>query len=175
MKELGELAKMFGELATGAYKDDLVPILDLIGSQVKSELETQIGEYQPGIGPFPAMAPLSQTTIEIKSRLGLGKNGPDSPLWATGAFHDDIGYQINRNDLSVEIGTHKDYILYQELGTGKIPPRPIFGPVTMQVMQKLAPQISAAAAMGITGGVWGNLGVKANPFTSRGISSEILP
>jgi hypothetical protein len=176
MKSLEKLAGYFGRLAVGGYKSNLAPVLDLIGSSVKAEAEKEIGEYQDAIGSYPATAELSDVTIEIKQRLKLGKGGEaDSPLWATGKYHDSIQSSPDVNSLSVSVGTNVDYVIYQELGTGKIPPRPIFGPATLRAIPPLLPTISAAAAMGIKGGVWEGLSAEGITFTKNKPNANILP
>lgn len=174
MKDFGQAAAYFGELAAGKFKQNLSPVLDLIGNSVKANIEENIGEYQSGIGPFPPTAQLSDVTVDIKLREGLGKDGnADSPLYATGEFHDSIKVHKDIPALSVEIGTDLKRIIYHELGTGRMPPRPTFGPAVLRVLPKLLPRISSAAALGIAGGVWKNLGARA--MTYSGNSQSLLP
>ena len=161
MKTLNQAAAFFGQLAAGGYKHNLSPILDLMGSHVKTEVEKEIGEYQSGIGPFPDTAQLSDVTLERKGREGLGKGGdPDTPLWATGEFHDSIQVHKDVPSLSVEIGSDVDHVVFQEMGAGNAPPRPVFGPSVLRAIPPIMPQIEATAAMGLAGGVWSGLGVE---------------
>lgn len=173
---LGDFAKFLMKEAAGAYKQALRPVLDEIGAAVKAEVQKEIGEYQSAIGQYPATAPLSPVTIEIKTRDGLGKNGnPDTPLWASGEFHDDVRFQSDVGSLSVEIGTDKEYIKFTELGTADMPPRPVFGPAALRVMPQFLPALAAASAMGIAGGIWSGLGVKAITHTQQGDSAHLVP
>lgn len=176
MKSLTDAAQFFGQLAAGGYKRNLLPILDLIGNSVKAEVEKEIGEYQGAIGPYPATAPLAEATLERKSKAALGKGGlANSPLWATGKFHDSIETAKNVTGLEVEIGTNVDYVINQELGTSKIPPRPVFGPATLRVLPKLLPTIAAAGAAGIKGGAWKGLSAEGIAYTSKGMNTNLLP
>lgn len=176
MKTLGQAAMYFGQLAIGGYKLNLVPILDMIGAAVKTEVEKEIGEYQGSIGPFPATAPLADATLERKGRDNLGKGGdPNTPLYATGKFHDSIGTAKDINSLSVEIGTDVEYIIEQELGTSRIPPRPVFGPATLRALPPLEPAITASAALGIVGGVWKGLAVEGITAAGGKATANILP
>ena len=169
MNNFAQAASFFGQLAAGAYANNLSPVLDMIGAAVKAEVENEIGEYQSGIGGFPATAPLAASTLERKSKHGLGKHGnPDSPLWATGKFHDSIGTRKSIPTLSVQIGSNEDHVIFHELGTSNEPPRPVFGPATLRVLPRLIPAISAAAAHGIAGGVWQGLSAEGITHTSQG-------
>lgn len=175
MKPLGDLGKLFLAEAAGAYRTQLIPVLQQMGRMAVEEIKNEIGNYQSAIGPYPATAQLSPVTLDIKTRQGLGLNGnPDTPLWATGDFWADVSFQVDPGSLSVEIGTNKFYIVYTELGTGTMPPRPIFGPATLRI----APQLGAVAASGsfagIFGGVWSGLGVRGTTATSRGQNAVVL-
>jgi hypothetical protein len=176
MKTLGQLASHFGQLAAGAYKQNLSPILDLIGQAVKTEVQKEIGEYQGAISPFPRTAPLAQATLDRKADNNWGKGGnPDTPLWATGDYHNSIGVAKDVNSLSVEIGSNTPYVKYHELGTGEMPQRPIFGPATLRAIPPLLPAISDAAGLGIIGGAWKGLSAEGITHTPDGPSANILP
>jgi hypothetical protein len=95
--------------------------LAAIGARVRTRVREKIGELQPAQGPFPAWAPLAPSTVRRK--------GHDRPLIETGAFREDVSYRVGVG--RVEIGTHQDYIVYTELGTSTIPPRPVFGPAAL--------------------------------------------
>lgn len=176
MKTLGQLASQFGQLAAGGYKNNLRPILDLMGSSVKAEVQIEIGEYQSGVGPYPATAQLADATLDRKAKSGEGKGGnPDTPLWATGEYHDTIDYAKDVNSLSVEIGSNLDYVKYLELGTADMPPRPVFGPATLRAVPKIMPQIAAAAVVGMSGGVWSGLGVKGVTHSGGNDTATLMP
>ena len=176
MKSFKQAAAHFGSLAAGGYKQNLSPILDMIGTAVKHEVQSEIGEYQPGVGPYPPMAPLADATLERKTEKGLGKTGdPNSPLWATGEFHDSIQTAKSISELSVEVGTDRENVVAHELGTSNEPPRPIFGPSVLRALPPLLPAISAAAAMGISGGVWKGLTAEAITHTNQGPGANIEP
>jgi hypothetical protein len=158
---LTQLAAHFGKLAAGAYKQNLSPVLDMLGQAVKAEVEKEIGEPQGSIGPYPATAPLSIETVYKKAKAGTGKGGdPFSPLWETGAYHDSIGVAKDIPSLSVEIGTNLDYVEHLEVGTGSMPPRPVLGPSALRAIPPLLPVVAHAAAQGIMGGAWSGLSVE---------------
>lgn len=148
--------KSFDALAvelTGAmrttYPEALVNTLDDIGKAVTERAKDKVGHYQSGIGQFPQWAPLAASTIDRKQRAGF--SNPDGPLLASGAFKDSIGYVVDAGNLKVTIGTDKPYIVNTEMGTAKIPPRPVFGPSALEIIPKKLPKIGSYAACGLAG------------------------
>jgi hypothetical protein len=149
---LGALAQYLMKQTARNYVSKLSGALSQIGQSVQQEAKSEIGTYQSGVGPYPPTAPLAEATIERKAKEGYGMHGdPDTPLYATGAFQEDINYKVDEANLSVDIGTNQDYIVYTELGTGKMPPRPIFGTSALRAVPKTLPLIGAYATAGITG------------------------
>lgn len=176
MKTLGQLATIFAGLAAGGFKSNLVPVLGLIGTNIQAEVQSEIGEYQTGIGGYPATAQLADSTLDRKARAGTGKGGnPDAPLWATGAYHDSIDVRMDIATLSVEIGSNDEKAIRHELGTDRMPPRPVFGPSTMRALPPLIPAISAAASFGIKGGVWSGLSAAAVTYAGGRPIANIQP
>jgi hypothetical protein len=144
------LAHHIANNAKAVYQQNCHTALEMIGCAVEEAIKNDIGHYQPGIGQFPAWVSLSQATLDYKAKMGWGKGGnPDTPLWATGAFHDDVSHAIR--GLTVTVGTNKDYIKYTELGTSRQPPRPVFGPATLRVVPHVLPYLGHVAALGIAG------------------------
>lgn len=173
---LGSMAAHLLQMAAGGYRHALTPVLDEVGKAVKDEVKKEIGTYQPGVGQYPATAPLAQSTLETKAKKGHGKGGnPDTPLWATGDFHDDVNFKSNTATLSVQIGTNKEYIAQHELGNVHHPPRPVFGPATLRVLPHQMPLLAKAAAMGIAGGAWKGLGAFGRTHTKQGASATLSP
>lgn len=176
MKTLGQAANYFGNLAAGAYKSNLSPVLDMLGRAVQDEAKREIGHYQPGISPFPGTAKLAPATIErkIQRQHGMGGN-PDTPLWATGAYHDSIQTAKDVSSLSVEIGSNEPHVIFHELGTRNMPQRAVFGPATLRAVPPLLPKVAQAGVWGMAGGVWKGLGVEGITHTPLGPSANILP
>lgn len=176
MRSFGQMAQIFGKLAAGGLKKSMSSTLDTIGEGVKKECQKEIGEYQPGIGPYPATAPLSPVTLERKARKGHGKGGnPDTPLYATGEYQESIQYMKDTGKLSVEIGTNVPYVKFHEVGTSEMPPRPIFGPATMRAIPPLLPVIKKAAIYGIFSGAWGDIGAEGITHAGGKKRVNILP
>jgi hypothetical protein len=117
--------------------------LQPIGDEVKKEAVDQIGHYQSAIGTFPAWEQLADATLDRKQKLGLGLGGnPDTPMFASGAFRDDIESSTDTGALQVRCGTHKEYVINTELGTAKMPPRPVFGPAGLRAMPAILKDMS---------------------------------
>jgi len=128
----------------------------MLAQGVQKRAIDSVGHYQPAISPFPEWAPLAPATIARKMRgrrgRGWGLNGnPDSPLYRTGEFRKHIFYRINQRDLTATIGTTKDYIVNTELGTSRMPPRPVFGPAAMREVPLQLSSIQANMVMGLFG------------------------
>jgi len=149
------LAQHLTHAAVKTYPAMMNQLLDEVGKAVKDQVQSDIGYYQPAagsLGLFPAWAPLAPSTVEKKARLGQGLNGnPDSPLYATGAFHDDVSYAVDKKRLNVQIGTTLPYVIYTELGTANMPPRPVFGPAALKVVPRFEQRATIFAVAGITG------------------------
>ncbi len=130
----------------------LTAALREIGALVAAHARSKVGVYQVRAGPYAGWDPLALSTIERKQRLGqLGRRSADDPLYATGAFLADIHYEIHLPTWSVAIGTSKEYIVYTELGTRRMPPRPIFGPAVLERQREITAAAIRATAFGLTG------------------------
>lgn len=147
-----------------AVQQAMIAALHQIGAAVRALVMAHLGHYQPNVGAYPAWAPLAPATIERKTRLGHGLGGnPDTPLYATGRFHDEVEYVVdarggapglqfmNNARTAVHIGTNLDYVRFLEYGTQNMPPRPVFGPAALMVVPHFLPQLHQFVAAGING------------------------
>jgi phage gpG-like protein len=98
--------------------------LELCAQIVEASAKEEIGEYQGEVGAFPAWAPLVESTVEEKERLGYAP--PDNPLWRTGELKESISHEVE-NDEAV-IGSDSEIMVYHEFGTSKMAMRPVLGP-----------------------------------------------
>jgi len=148
MKSLGSLGEFALELA--ALEGSLVLSLhkgaEKIGQIVEQTAKDKIGEYQDGIGPFPAWEELAEATKEDRLRQGFTEN---DPLLRTGDLKNSISH-ISEG-LVATIGSNLDIAAYQELGTNKIPPRPFLGPSVDENHEKIRKIAGAATVAGILG------------------------
>lgn len=101
---------------------------------VQEEAKKSVGEYQPQSGPFAAWAPLAETTKEDRVRQGFPG---DEPELRTGELRDSIETAILVRGREAEIGSNSDVMVYQELGTSKMPPRSILGGAAARVEQEV--------------------------------------
>ena len=111
---------------------------------VELTAKNEIGTYQQGIGQFPAWAQLAESTENEKSKLGYPAN---SPLLRDGTLRDSISNEVQA--LEAVIGSTSDVMVYQELGTERIPPRPVLGPAAIRNRGKIERILGKAVAEGL--------------------------
>ena len=110
---------------------------------VVEDAKFQIGAYQPETGPFPAWAPLADSTEAEKARLGYPA---DAPLLRTGELRDSISSEVK--GLEAVVGSSDDVMVYHELGTDRMPPRPVLGPALFTNRARIV------RIIGVTAGAW---------------------
>jgi HK97 gp10 family phage protein len=114
---------------------------------IEREAKSEIGAYQPQVGPFPEWAPLADSTEAQKAAKGYPSG---APLLATGKMRDNITHEID--GLDAVIGSPDDIAVFHEFGTSKMPPRPIFGPAAYKNLEKLHLIIGTEVVAGIIEG-----------------------
>jgi phage gpG-like protein len=120
--------------------------LEVAAKHVEKTAKDEIGHYQEAVGSFPAWAPLADSTEKEKARLGYPL---DAPLLRTGELRDEITHEVE--GLEAVVGSHDPVMVYQELGTPTIPPRPVLGPAALHEKQAIERILGAAAVSGILG------------------------
>ncbi len=120
--------------------------LDHVGAKIEATAKEEIGIYQPAVGPFSAWAPLADSTVADRVAQGFT---PNDPLLRTGALRDSISHQVD--GLDVAIGSTSDVMVWQELGTATIPPRPVLGPAAVRNERVIQETIGAAVVAGLVG------------------------
>lgn len=120
--------------------------LELVGKHVEKTAKDEIGFYQQEVGPFPAWEELADSTEAEKSRLGFETG---APLLRTGDLRESIGHEVDK--LSAVIGSTSDVMVYQEIGTPTIPPRPVLGPSVLHNKEKIEEILGAAVVSGLIG------------------------
>lgn len=123
---------------------------------IEKTAREEIGTYQPEVGPFNAWPALEDSTIKQHERMGAG----DTPLLVTGELRDTLGYQVEGN--KAVIGSTSDLMVYQELGTPTIPPRPVLGPAAISNKELIEHTMGHAAAGMLygAGAAWTDLEAK---------------
>ncbi|EON13155.1 bacteriophage-like protein [Pandoraea sp. SD6-2] len=149
MKEFGDLASFAAHLGTMAAATDrsLHHGLKKVAVVIEKRAETKFGHYQTSVGPFSAWAPLAEATKADRVASGFT---PDDPLLRTGSLRDSIGHQVSH--LEAIIGSPDDRMVWQELGTDKIPPRPVLGPAAVESKKEIERIVAGAAVSGLLGG-----------------------
>ncbi|NPU23934.1 hypothetical protein [Bradyrhizobium denitrificans] len=90
--------------------------LDKVGSLALSLAAEYPGHYQPG------WAPLAESTLKDKTAKGFAV---PSPLKRTGQMAASFAKELVPTELTVVIGSPEKVALWQEMGTSRIPPRPV--------------------------------------------------
>lgn len=122
---------------------------------IEKEAKSEIGHYQPQVGPFNAWPQLADSTLRHHEAMGVG----DTPLLVHGDLRDSI--QHERHGTEGVVGSKSDIALYQELGTSKIPPRPFMGPAAVKSAAKIKQVMGEAAVKGVLYGAtdaWTSIG-----------------
>lgn len=121
--------------------------LSVVAQRIEDTARAEIGHYQDAIGPFPEWDPLAQSTEEDKARLGYPL---DAPLLRTGETRDSFSHQVD--GLEAVIGSTDEKLVFHELGTSKIPPRPVLGPAVERNGKFIKRIIGRAVVSGFVGG-----------------------
>lgn len=99
---------------------------------VEKEAKSEFGNYQQAVGPFNKWEELADSTKEDRVSQGYSEN---DPLLRSGKLRETISHDVNH--LTAVVGSTSDVMVYQELGTDKIPPRPVLGPSLARVEHKV--------------------------------------
>jgi hypothetical protein len=147
---LGHLADHFlretaGELVI--VREAIQPGLDAASALIEKEAKAEFGTYQQGIGPFGDWPELADATKEDRVRQGYPEN---EPLLRSGELRDSIEREVDHFEATV--GSKSEIMLYQELGTQRIPPRPVLGIALQRCWPQIQALIGKAAAAGFCGG-----------------------
>lgn len=130
-------------LTLNALRDGLEASARMLEATARAE----IGVLQPAVGPFNAWAPLAQSTVDAK--------GHDRPLEDTREMVDSFQHETDRLKLEAIAGATDEKMIWHELGTSKMPPRPVWGPAAYRCQDAIARLIGAAAVCGLLGDVNG--------------------
>jgi HK97 gp10 family phage protein len=94
---------------------------------VQETAQAKFGEYQAAVNNFSAWAELAEATKTDWVRQGFSA---DEPLLRTGELRDSISYAVK--GLTAVIGSTNDVMVFHELGTINMPPRPVLGPAAVE-------------------------------------------
>lgn len=114
---------------------------------IEKDAKERIGAYQAATGPFPAWAPLADSTEEEKARLGYPL---DAPLERTGELRDSIEHEVL--GLEAVVGSKLEKAAWMEFGTDRAPPREFIGPAAFNNQKKIEGILGAATVLGLSKG-----------------------
>jgi hypothetical protein len=122
---------------------------ELAAREIQATARGMIGQYQDAIGPFPKWEELADSTEAEKARLGYPA---DAPLLRNGAMQESIGHHTVGNEAAV--GSNDPKMIWHELGTEHIPPRPVLGPSALHSRERVAGLVGKTALAWLAGRGW---------------------
>lgn len=149
MREFSSLGK-FADHLLALQVTELVALnrgLEQCAQLVEATAKAEIGVYQDAIGNFPAWDELADSTKKDRVSKGFSEN---DPLLRSGELQDSISHKTEL--VETTIGSTDEVMVYQELGTPTIPPRPVLGPAVVRNEHKIRRILGEAAVSGLLGG-----------------------
>jgi len=144
---LADLAMHLGLKVAAGIEKEIGHGLERAAQAIETTAKEEIGTYQDAAGPFPAWAPLAESTVADRIAKGFT---PDDPLLRTGDLRDSIIHEVE--GLEATIGSTDEKMEYMEFGTIKMPPRPVMGPALFHNAEKVQKLIGNAAVSVMVGG-----------------------
>ncbi|EJN07786.1 hypothetical protein [Herbaspirillum sp. YR522] len=124
-------------------------IVEKSAEEVRRTAAGMIGQYQGAIGPYPKWEELADSTEQEKKRLGYSL---EAPLLRTGDLKKSIKKTTEGN--SAVVGSADKKMVYHELGTLHIPPRPVLGPAAMHSKNRVHGIVGLTAMAWLSGQGW---------------------
>jgi hypothetical protein len=123
--------------------------VNLSAEEIKLTARGMIGQYQEAVGPYPKWEDLADSTEAEKARLGYSV---DAPLLRTA----DMQKSIEQKTVGAEaaIGSNDQKMIWHELGTEHIPPRPVLGPAAMHSKDRVTHLIGKTVFAWLSGKGW---------------------
>jgi hypothetical protein len=146
MSEFSSIGHFVAHLAVMEAQSTLALHHGLVkcAAAIEKTSKAEFGVYQPEVSPFAAWAPLADATQAERERLGFT---PDDPLLRKGDLRESISHQVHA--LEAVIGSDSDVMVYQELGTDRIPPRAALGPAAIRNKALITRTLGLAVAEGL--------------------------
>ncbi|PUA19579.1 hypothetical protein [Glaciimonas sp. PCH181] len=146
MKEFAHIGEMIAHLATMAAAETLALHhgLKKCAVAIEKTAKSEIGTYQGEVGSFAAWDQLADSTQADRVAKGFT---PNDPLKRTGELGETISHKLDAFD--AVIGSTSDIMVYQELGTDRIPPRAVLGPAAIRNKELILRTLGQAAAEGL--------------------------
>jgi phage gpG-like protein len=140
-----------------AMKVTLEAGLERAAKKVEKTAVSEFGTYQKAVGPFQAWEPLSEETLEgwggHPGKIELGYAPPDNPLVREGDLRDAVTHDVHDFEavIGVKEGAEGDIMVYHELGTSKMPARPVLGPAAFRNKAAIQRILGDATVAGVIG------------------------
>lgn len=147
--EFPDLNSLAHHLLTGgisSFDHAVVKALKDAEEVLVKEAKSEFGVYQSSVGPFSAWPELAQATKDDRVAKGFTEN---DPLLRSGHLRDEIVSE--RDAQSVTVGSEDPVMAYQELGTGKIQPRPVLGTALFKHIDGLVDHFGRLGYLGLGG------------------------
>jgi len=149
MKEFGSLAQFaahLGTLEAGLVLEVRRGLTEVV-KVVEKTAKAEIGDYQPDVGPFPAWAPLADSTKKDRVRKGFTE---DDPGLRSGAMRASIVHEVAATEAVV--ASDDQNLVWFEMGTDKQPARPVLGPAVIHNEEAIQRILGRAAVRGLLAG-----------------------
>lgn len=123
-----KLSRKFEELLL-TRKANIIEALEASAKLLEEKAKEKFGVYQNGIGNYPKWLQLAASTQ--KERVEKGYT-PNDPLLRSGALKETIRHSVDPITLTATVGSTSEIMVDQEMGTSRIPPRPVLGPTAYE-------------------------------------------
>lgn len=147
-ESFGALARAL-ERAAARLPETYATAMAAGAESVKQEAQARIGHRQPG------WQELADSTLAEKARLGYagvplpGGDGDQNPLLRTGGMRDSI--KAESSEAGFVVGSADEVLAYQELGTARMPARPVLGPALLNTAPALTEVLGGAIERTLAG------------------------
>lgn len=128
------------------------------GKALQKEAKDKIGHLQDG------WKPLAESTKRDKEKQEYVFNADYNPLYRTGELRDSIHYVFNIESKTLFLGSDSEIMVYQELGTRYIPPRPVLSttmyqaqPVINYVFGRMLQNFISGQKLSLSSGTYGSI------------------
>jgi hypothetical protein len=149
LQSFGALARAL-ERSSQRLAADLAVTMEKCAVVVELAAKAEIGHYQTeDMGPFSVWAPLAPSTVAEKRRNGYASDGNDNPLLRTGEMRDSIEHEAGFRQFTV--GSKDEVLVYQEIGTPTIPPRPALAPALYRNVKTILHEVGKTIEKNIAG------------------------
>ena len=137
---LSEMAAIFASAAALEAKGEKAG-LEKAATIVEKAAKEAIGTYSFG------WVQLAESTQADRARKGFA---PNDPLLRTGKTRASYEHQVQGR--SAFVGSNSDIAMWDELGTSRMPPRPVLVPALLRNKEKVARAVGATLVSTMFGG-----------------------